>query len=79
MSSKRVTPETKDSDLIEMAERGGSGQGALAEMMRRLRKDIVELNESTCKQQRTMVVLTWAIAAFTLVIMGLTIAQLLSS
>jgi hypothetical protein len=70
--------ERLDSELVEIADQGLHGQGAVVEMMRRLKDAIIHLDASSSKQQEKMLKLTKWIMILTFLMVGVTIIQLYS-
>ena len=67
-----------DDDLVNAAQQGMTGQGSVVEMMRRLKDVTIKLENTTTKQQRTMIWLTIFIAVLTLFTAFATVPQIIS-
>ncbi len=70
--------ERLDNELVEIADGGLRGQGAIVEMMRRLKDAIAHLDDSASKQQDKMLRLTKWIAFLTFVMVAVGIIQFIS-
>lgn len=56
-----------DQELVNSADEGLKGQGAIVEIMKRLKDSIESLNATSTKLNRRMICLTWAILVLTAV------------
>ena len=65
--------EQSDELLAQEADSGLRGQGAIAEIMIRLKASIINLDETSTKQQKEVIKLTKSIRMLTWAIFGLTI------
>lgn len=61
------TNKKTDQQLINDADQGLRGQGAVVEMMQRLKDSIENLNVTSTKLSKHMLILTWIIAGLTAV------------
>lgn len=61
--------KAQDKELVEEAQTGLRGQGAVVEMMRRLKDSIDKLESSTSNYSRWLIVLTLVIAILTLILL----------
>ena len=75
MDPKDTKINRTDEQLVESAERGLSGQGAVVEIMRRLKDSIESLNTTSTNLNRQMIFLTWAILILTAVSVGVAVLQ----
>jgi CHASE3 domain sensor protein len=64
-----------DQQLVESADQGLRGQGAVVEIMRRLKDSIENLNTTSAKLNQHMIFLTWAILILTAVSVGVAVLQ----
>lgn len=64
-----MTPTNGKTDqaLVNSADEGLKGQGAIVEMMKRLKDSIESLNATSTKLNRRMICLTWVILGLTAV------------
>jgi len=65
-----------DEQLITAAQQGHSSQGAVVEMMRRLRDAIVALDSTTSKQQTVVIRLTKVLVWLTAIMLLAVLAQI---
>lgn len=70
-----LTNEKADQELVNSADEGLKGQGAIVEMMRRLKDSIESLNTTSTKLNRRMICLTWAILVLTAVSVIMAVLQ----
>jgi hypothetical protein len=70
--------EKIDKELIQIADSGFGGQGAIVEMMRRLKDAIIHLDASNSEQQAKMLKLTKWIMILTFVMAEVAIIQVYS-
>lgn len=65
-----------DEELAEQADNGLRGQGALVEMMSRLRKSLVDLDNATTRYSQILVWLTIILVILTLTLVGTSALQI---
>ena len=78
--NKQYPRDLSDDELVEASHPGKAGRTAthyIVEMNRRLKTAIVELKDTTERQQKVLIRLTWSIGIFTAVILLLTIVQVI--
>jgi hypothetical protein len=68
-----MSNKQSDELLAQKADSGLRGQGAIVEMMSRLKASIIRLDETSTKQQKEVIKLTKSIRMLTWAIFGLTI------
>lgn len=71
-----ISSPRSDQELINEADRGLRGQGAVVEMMGKLKNSISELNQTASAQQQKMLKLTRWITILTWVVALAAIAQI---